>query len=291
MNLEGAMTAIVTPMRDGSPDFPALERFVESQIAAGIHGLVAVGTTGESASLRIDEHLEVIERTVRFAAGRVPVVAGAGANSTHEAIELSAASKDAGADALLQVTPYYNKPTQEGLFQHFSAITESSDLPIILYNVPGRTACDMTAETVARLAELPRIAAIKEASADMHRASQIVRLCGDAITLLSGDDFTAFPLLCLGGKGVISVVSNVVPDRVAGMCNAAKTGDWDKARELHYSFQALSELLFIESNPIPVKAAMHLIGMMGPEIRLPLTEASEETIALLRTCLGSEGLL
>ena len=291
MNLEGAMTAIVTPMRDGSPDFPALERFVESQIAAGIHGLVAVGTTGESASLRIDEHLEVIEHTVRFAAGRVPVVAGAGANSTHEAVTLSEASKDAGADALLQVTPYYNKPTQEGLFQHFAAITESSDLPIILYNVPGRTACDMTAETVARLAELPRIVAIKEASADMHRASQIVRLCGDAITLLSGDDFTAFPLLCLGGKGVISVVSNVVPDRVAGMCNAANTGDWDKARKHHYSFQALSELLFIESNPIPVKAAMHLIGMMGPEIRLPLTEASEETIALLRTCLGSEGLL
>jgi 4-hydroxy-tetrahydrodipicolinate synthase len=291
MNFEGAMTAIVTPMRDGSPDYPALERFVESQITAGIHGIVAVGTTGESASLRVEEHLEVIEHTVRFAKGRVPVVAGAGANSTHEAIALSEASKKAGADALLQVTPYYNKPTQEGLFQHFSAITEACDLPIILYNVPGRTACDMTAETVARLAKLPRIAAIKEASADMHRASEIVRLCGDEITLLSGDDFTAFPLLCLGGKGVISVVSNVVPDRVVNMCNAAKAGDWGKAREHHYSFQVLSELLFVESNPIPVKAAMHLIGMMGPEIRLPLTPASEETTQQLRACLTSEGLL
>mgnify|MGYP003667313912 CR=1 FL=1 len=291
MNFEGAMTAIVTPMRDDSPDFPALERFIEQQIAGGIHGIVAVGTTGESASLRMDEHLAVIEQTVRFAKGRVPVVAGAGANSTHEAIALSEASKNAGADALLHVTPYYNKPTQEGLYQHFAAITESSDLPIILYNVPGRTACDMEAETVARLAELPRIAAIKEASADMHRASEIVRLCGDAISLLSGDDFTAFPLLCLGGKGVISVVSNVVPDRVANMCNAAKAGDWDKAREHHYSFQVLSELLFVESNPIPVKAAMHLIGLMGQEIRLPLTLASEQTIEQLRICLASEGLL
>ncbi|MCP4444986.1 MAG: 4-hydroxy-tetrahydrodipicolinate synthase [Myxococcales bacterium] len=291
MNIEGAMTAIVTPMRDGSPDFPALERFVESQIDGGIHGIVAVGTTGESASLRVSEHIEVVEQTVRFAAGRVPVVAGAGANSTHEAIALSKACEKAGANALLQVTPYYNKPSQEGLFRHFEAITDATDLPIILYNVPGRTSCDMHAETIARLAALPRIAAIKEASADMKRAGDIVRLCGDSITLLSGDDFTAFPLLCLGGKGVISVVSNVVPDRVAKMCNAAKEGDWAKALEMHYSFQALSELLFIESNPIPVKAAMHLLGMMGAEIRLPLTAATEATVERLRDCLGAEGLL
>ena len=291
MRLEGAMTAIVTPMRDGSPDYEALERFVESQIKAGIHGIVAVGTTGESASLKVEEHIEVIEHTVRFTAGRVPVVAGAGGNATHEAIALSKASENAGADALLHVTPYYNKPTQEGLFQHFEAITNECGLPIVLYNVPGRTACDMEAETVARLAELPRIAAIKEASADMKRASDIIRLCGNKITLLSGDDFTAFPLLALGGKGVISVVSNVVPERVVGMCNAANAGDWDKAKTYHYSFQALCELLFVESNPIPVKAAMNLIGMMGPEIRLPLVGASESTIALLRTCLKSEGLL
>lgn len=285
------MTAIVTPMRDGSPDYEALERLVEDQIKSGIHGLVAVGTTGESASLNVDEHVAVIEHTVRFAAGRVPVVAGAGANSTHEAIELSHASEKAGADALLQVTPYYNKPPQEGLYRHFEAITNASELPIILYNVPGRTACDMEATTVARLAELPRIVAIKEASADMQRASDIVRLCGDSITLLSGDDFTAFPLLCLGGKGVISVVSNVMPKRVADMCNAANAGDWDTARELHYSFQALCALLFVEANPIPVKAAMHLIGMMGPEIRLPLVEASESTLAKLRECLAAEGML
>lgn len=291
MIFEGAMTAIVTPMRDGSPDYPALERFIESQIEGGIHGLVAVGTTGESASLRVSEHIEVIKETVRIVRGRVPVVAGAGANSTHEAIALSQASEKAGADGLLQVTPYYNKPTQEGLFRHFESITNGTGLPIILYNVPGRTACDMQAETVARLAELPRIAAIKEASADMYRASEIVRRCGDSISLLSGDDFTAFPLLCLGGKGVISVVSNVMPDKVAGMCDAAKAGDWDTARTLHFSFQELAALLFIESNPIPVKAAMHLLGMMGPEIRLPLTVATDDTVERLRSCMSAQGLL
>ncbi len=291
MKIEGAMTAIITPMRDGQPDYCALEGLIEQQIAAGITGLVVGGTTGEAATLTISEHTELIRECQRMIAGRVLLVAGAGSSATHQAIALSNACKQAGAEALLHATPAYNKPTQEGLYRHFDAITNATDLPIILYNVPGRTACDMQAETVARLSEFPRIVAIKEASADMRRAGTIHRLCGDAIALLSGDDFTALPLLCLGGKGVISVVSNIVPERVVGMCAAASAGDWNRAREWHYSFQALSELLFVESNPIPVKAAMQLLGKIGPEVRLPLTPASDETIERLRAGLGSEGLL
>ncbi|MBL4635619.1 MAG: 4-hydroxy-tetrahydrodipicolinate synthase [Kofleriaceae bacterium] len=291
MKLQGAMTAIVTPMKDDAPDFDALEALLEAQISAGIHAIVAVGTTGESATLSVPEHLSVIEATVRIAAGRVPVVAGAGGNSTREAVALSQASAKVGADALLQVTPYYNKPTQEGLYQHFSAIAAATDLPIVLYNVPGRTSCDMHVETVARLAESDKFVAIKDATGDMRRASEILTLCGDSIDLLSGDDFTAFPLLALGGKGTISVVSNIVPDRVVKMCNAAEKGDWVKARKHHYSYQALASLLFVESNPIPVKAAMEILGTIGPEIRLPLVPASDATRALLRKQLTSEGML
>jgi 4-hydroxy-tetrahydrodipicolinate synthase len=287
----GPMTAIVTPMRDGSPDYAALEALVNEQIEAGIEGIVAVGTTGESATLSVPEHLEVIAQCVSFASGRVPVIAGAGGNSTSEAVELSHASEAAGAQALLQVTPYYNKPTQEGLFRHFEAIAGTSNLPIILYNVPGRTSCDMLPETIARLAELPTIVAVKESTGDMRRASDIMQLCGDQIILLSGDDFTSFPLLCLGGQGMISVVSNILPGAVARMVKAAQAGDWESARKEHYAIMPLSSLLFIESNPIPVKAAMHLLGKMEQDIRLPLTPASEETYQLLRAQLEREGLL
>ena len=287
----GAMTALVTPMRDGSPDYAALEALVDEQIAAGIEGLVAVGTTGESATLSVPEHLEVIKQTVSFAAGRVPVIAGAGGNSTAEAVELSRASEAAGAQALLQVTPYYNKPTPEGLFRHFETIAGASTLPIILYNVPGRTSCDMQPETIARLAELPTIVAVKESTGDMRRASDILQLCGQDIILLSGDDFTSFPLLCLGGRGMISVVSNILPGPVARMCKAARAGDWDSARKEHYAIMPMAKLLFVESNPIPVKAAMHLQGKMEKDIRLPLTPASKETCQLLRAQLQLEGLV
>lgn len=287
----GAMTAIVTPMRDGSPDYAALEALVNEQIEAGIEGIVAVGTTGESATLAVPEHLEVIKQSVAFAAGRIPVIAGAGGNSTAEAVALSRASEDAGAQALLQVTPYYNKPTQEGLFRHFEAISKASSLPIILYNVPGRTSCDLLPETVARLAKLQSIVAVKESTADMRRASDILELCGDEIKVLSGDDFTSYPLLSLGGHGMISVVANVLPGPVARMCKAARAGDWDAARKEHFAIMPLSKLLFTESNPIPVKAAMHLLGKMSKEIRLPLTEASESTCAALREQLKLEGLL
>ncbi len=291
MKLEGAMTAIVTPMKEGGPDFQALQSLVQSQIEAGIHAIVAMGTTGESATLTTSEHLAVVQKTVEFAKGRVPVVAGAGANATMDAIALSKACADVGADALLHVTPYYNKPTQEGLYAHFTALAKATDLPIVLYNVPGRTACDLAPQTVAKLAKNPNIVAIKDATGDMHRASIILSLCGDSITLLSGDDFTAFPLLSLGGRGSISVVSNLVPKRVVAMCKAALSGDWQAAREHHFSYQDLAELLFIESNPIPVKAAMELLGHMGPEIRLPLTPASENTRTLLSAQLAAEGLL
>ena len=291
MNATGAMTAIVTPMRDGSPDYAALEALVNDQIEAGIEGLVAVGTTGESATLSVPEHLEVIKQTLRFAQGRVPVIAGAGGNSTAEAVALSQASEAAGAQALLQVTPYYNKPTQEGLFRHFEAISAASTLPIILYNVPGRTSCDMLPETVARVAELPTIVAVKESTGDMRRASDILELCGSKIKVLSGDDFTSYPLLALGGHGMISVVANILPAPVARMCKAARAGDWEAARKEHFAIMPLSRLLFVESNPIPVKAAMHLLGKMAKEIRLPLTEASEETCERLRAQLKLEGLL
>ncbi len=287
----GAMTAIVTPMRDGKPDYAALEQLVNDQIEAGIEGLVAVGTTGESATLSVTEHLEVINQTLQFANGRVPVIAGAGGNSTAEAVALSKASETAGAQALLQVTPYYNKPTQEGLFRHFEAIAAATGLPIILYNVPGRTSCDMLPSTVARLAELPTIVAVKESTGDMRRASDILALCGTKIRVLSGDDFTSYPLLALGGHGMVSVVANVLPGPVARMCKAAREGDWDAARKEHFAIMPLSKLLFVESNPIPVKAAMHLLGKMAKEIRLPLTEASEETCERLRAQLKLEGLL
>ncbi len=287
----GAMTAIVTPMRDGSPDYDALEALVNAQIEAGIEALVAVGTTGESATLSVDEHLEVIAKTLLFANGRIPVIAGAGGNSTAEAVALSKASESAGAQALLQVTPYYNKPTQEGLFRHFEAITSATSLPIILYNVPGRTSCDMLPATVARLAELPGIVAVKESTGDMRRASEVLELCASKIKVLSGDDFTSSPLLSLGGHGMISVVANVLPGPVARMCKAARNGDWEAARKEHFAIMPLSRLLFIESNPIPVKAAMHLMGKMAKDIRLPLTEASEETTERLRAQLKLEGLL
>ncbi|HET6610900.1 MAG TPA: 4-hydroxy-tetrahydrodipicolinate synthase [Kofleriaceae bacterium] len=287
----GAMTAIVTPMDGSAIDVEALAQLIEDQIAAGIDGIVSVGTTGESATLTMAEHKDVIRTTVELVGGRVPVIAGAGANSTREATELSKASADAGADALLQVTPYYNKPTQDGLYRHFVALAEATPLPIILYNVPGRTACDMLAPTVARLADIDHIVAIKEATGSMKRASDIIASAGDRIAVLSGDDATAYPLLALGGQGVISVVSNVWPARIADMCHAAAAGDLARARAAHYDIMPLSELLFVESNPIPVKAALALMGKIKAGIRPPLYECSPELTARLEAELSRVGLL
>jgi 4-hydroxy-tetrahydrodipicolinate synthase len=291
MKLEGAMTALVTPMRGEHVDYDALTNLIDEQIAAGIDGLVAVGTTGESATLDVPEHMQVIRHVVGVARGRVPVIAGAGGNATAEAIALTRASQEAGADALLQVTPYYNRPTQEGLYRHYAAIARSTRLPIVVYNVPGRTACDLLPETMARLIEFENIVAIKEATGSVVRATNIIEQCGDRVTVLSGDDFTTFPLYGVGARGVISVVSNVMPKAMADMWDAASAGDWARARALHYRIQPMTRLLFAESNPVPAKAALALLGKMQPDVRLPLAPCSEELREELRAQLVAEDML
>jgi 4-hydroxy-tetrahydrodipicolinate synthase len=288
---QGAITALVTPMTGGGVDFPALGRLVEQQIAAGIDGLVAVGTTGESATLTVSEHVAVIRHVVDVAARRVPVMAGAGANSTAEAIELSRASEEAGADSLLHVTPYYNKPTQEGLYRHFAAIARETRLPIVLYNVPGRTGCDLQTETVVRLAEIDRIVGIKDATSDLRRGGELIAAVGHRMSVLSGDDATAYPLMALGGRGVISVVSNVTPAEFARMCDAAAAGDHATARAIHLDLLSFIGLLFVEPNPIPVKACLELMGAIGGEIRLPLCPCSPGLRARLAEALRARGLL
>jgi 4-hydroxy-tetrahydrodipicolinate synthase len=292
MKLEGAMTALITPMRQGGEvDLDALSVICEEQIAAGIDGLVAVGTTGESATLPYAEHIKVVERVVEVARGRALVIAGAGGNATGEAIELSVGSAKAGADGLLHVAGYYNKPTQEGLYQHFKAVAEATSLPIMLYNVPGRTNCDLLPDTVARLAELPTIVAIKEASADMRRASQLIERLGDRLSVLSGDDFTSLPLMALGGRGVVSVVSNAMPAAMAAMWDAAESGDWEVARARHYEMMPLTELLFIEGNPPGIKKAMQLLGKCQRFMRLPIVEVSDALTERIRAQLEAQGAL
>jgi 4-hydroxy-tetrahydrodipicolinate synthase len=272
----GAMTALVTPFRDGRIDAAAIEALVEAQIAGGIDALVPCGTTGESATLSHDEHAEVVRLVVQAARHRVPVIAGAGSNSTAEAIALSRAAKQAGADGLLHITPYYNKPTQEGLYQHFRAVVEAVGLPTVLYNVPGRTGCDLAVETLARLCELDAVVAVKEATGQVVRAQQIVSRLGDRLVVLSGEDAINYPLYCIGARGCISVVSNVAPKLVAEAWDAHAAGDAARARALHYRSLPLADALFVETNPIPVKAAVAMIlgGRMTPEIRLPLVPIS-----------------
>jgi 4-hydroxy-tetrahydrodipicolinate synthase len=287
----GVITALVTPLRNGAVDEDALRRLVAEQIAAGVDGLVPVGTTGESPTLDHDEHMQVVKIVIDEAKKRVPIIAGTGGNSTREAIELSLAAKALGADGMLQVTPYYNKPTQDGLYRHFKAIIEAAPLPTILYNVPGRTGCDLLPDTVARLCELPLVVGIKEATGNMQRASQIMAKIGDRLVVLSGDDATTFTMFALGGRGVISVVSNVVPADFAGMWDACVAGDWNKARALHYKTFPLSEGLFIESNPIPVKAALAMMGKMADEIRPPLYPMAGENREKVRKILLAYGLI
>jgi 4-hydroxy-tetrahydrodipicolinate synthase len=267
---KGVITALVTPLRGDRVDEEALRRLVDEQIRAGIDGLVPVGTTGESPTLTNEEHIRVVEIVVQEAKKRVPIIAGTGANSTREAIELTQAAKAVGADATLQVTPYYNKPTQDGLYRHFKAVADEAGLPMVVYNVPGRTGCDLLPETVAKLCEVPLMVGVKEATGNLQRASQIIARVGDRVTMLSGDDATALPFYAVGGHGCISVVSNVAPADMAAMWDAAAAGNWQKARELHYKVFPLSEGLFIEANPIPVKAALAMMGKIADEIRPPL---------------------
>lgn len=288
MVFSGAMTALVTPFKNNAIDEEAYRSFIEWQITEGIHGLVPCGTTGESATLSHAEHERVIEICIEQAAGRVPVLAGSGSNNTAEAISLTKFAQKAGADGALLITPYYNKPTQEGLYQHYKAIAMAvPDLPIIPYNVPGRTGCNMLPAVVARLAnEFANIEGIKEATGDMAQASQILETCPSRFSVLSGDDLTAFPLLALGGKGVISVSSNIVPKQMAEMCNAFNSGDIAQARALHHKLFPLHKAMFIVSNPIPVKTALAMMGKMTTEMRLPLynmnAEETGELIKVLR---------
>ena len=290
--IAGSMVALVTPMdAQGRLDWDALSKLVDFHLQEGTNAIVAVGTTGESATLDVNEHIEVIRHVVKQVAGRIPVIAGTGANSTREAIELTTNAKAAGADACLLVTPYYNKPTQEGLYQHFKAIAEAVDIPQILYNVPGRTACDMLPATVIRLSTVPNIIGIKEATGDLTRVPAILAGVSDDFLVYSGDDATAVELILLGGKGNISVTANVAPRDMSDLCAAAMRGDADTARALHEKLMPLNKTLFIESNPIPVKWALHEMGLMPDGIRLPLTWLSAACHEPLRQAMRQSGVL
>ncbi len=287
----GSIVALVTPFKNGKFDEKAYSNLIEWHIARGTHGIVPCGTTGEASTLDYDEHYRVIEVAVKTANKRIPVIAGTGANATDEAIDITAKAKELGADGALLVTPYYNKPTQEGLYRHYKAVADAVDIPIVLYNVPGRTAVNMLPTTVVRLAECRNIVAIKEATGDLKQVSELIRLCGDRIAVISGDDFTTLPLLALGGKGVISVTGNIAPGEMAEMCNAWDRGDMAKARELHFKLEPLNAAMFIETNPIPVKTALVLMGKISEEFRLPLCEMSPANREKLKGVLKSSGII
>ena len=286
MNLQGVYTALATPFRNGEVDYEALTALLERQIAGKVAGVIPVGTTGESPTLSPKEHIEVIARTVEIVDHRCQVIAGSGANSTAEAIHLTLEAKAAGADASLQVTPYYNKPTQEGIYRHFSVIAEKSQLPVVLYNVPGRTGVPIAVETVARLSRNPLMAAVKEAGGSVDRVSAIKDVCD--ITVLSGDDSLTLPMMAVGAAGIISVASNIIPGELSEMVALALAGKFTEALAYHRKYYGLFRDLFIESNPIPVKAAMAMRGEIAEEYRLPLCEltpAHRETLAAtLKKC-------
>ena len=289
--IAGSMVALVTPMdAQGDIDWDSLSKLVDFHLKNGTHAIVAVGTTGESATLDVEEHIAVIKAVVKQVNGRIPVIAGTGANSTREAVELTRNAKEAGADACLLVVPYYNKPTQEGLYLHFKHIAEAVDIPQILYNVPGRTSCDMQAETVIRLSTVPNIIGIKEATGDLKRAKAIIDGVGDDFIVMSGDDPTAVELILLGGKGNISVTANVAPREMADMCEAALAGDAEKARAINEKLMPLHKNLFVEANPIPVKWAMVEMGLMHEGIRLPLTWLCASCHETVRQALRQCGL-
>jgi 4-hydroxy-tetrahydrodipicolinate synthase len=287
----GAIVAIVTPFKNGKVDEEALRQLIEEQIAAGTDGIVPCGTTGESTTLSHEEHDRVIEITIDAVKKRIPVIAGTGSNSTAEALRLTRHAWEAGADGALLVCPYYNRPTQEGLYQHFRTIAEQVPIPIIVYNISSRTGTNMFTETLARLAKIPNIVGVKEASGSMKQMSDVIHLCGPDFIVLSGDDIFTLPLLALGGKGVISVISNVVPGDMAGMVDAFAAGDLEKARALHFRMSPLIDALFIETNPIPVKVALEMMGKIDAELRLPLCPMAEKNEAVLRKVMQEYGLI
>jgi len=284
--IQGSIVALVTPMTDdGSVDKKSLQKLIEFHIEQGTDSIVAVGTTGESATLNENEHCDVIKSVVNFVSGRIPVIAGTGANSTAEAILLSSRAKEVGADACLLVTPYYNKPTQEGLFLHYQAIAEAVDIPQILYNVPGRTACDMLPETIARLSLIDNITGVKEATGELDRVNKIRTLCGDEFAIYSGDDATSCDFCLSGGNGTITVTGNVAPKKVHEMIIAAINGDRETAESIDAKLSSLHEHLFIQSNPIPVKWAVAEMGLMEKGIRLPMTWLTDDCFEQVRSAL------
>ena len=292
MRFAGAYTALVTPFKNGALDEQRYRRFIEWQIEQGINGLVPCGTTGESATLSHSEHEQVIRICVEQAKGRVPVLAGAGSNNTTEAVRLTRFAKEAGADGALLITPYYNKPTQEGLYQHFAAIANAVDFPLVPYNVPGRTGCNLLPATLGRLVrECPNIVGVKEATGDLTQISEVLEHCGAKFCLLSGDDFTVLPILSVGGCGVISVTSNIAPAKMAKLCASFAQGDLKTARALHFELAPLNRAMFLETNPIPVKTALYMMGYMDLEFRLPLCPLGEGNVVKLRGALRAAKLV
>ncbi|MEW5943366.1 MAG: 4-hydroxy-tetrahydrodipicolinate synthase [Pseudomonadota bacterium] len=289
--LKGSLVAIITPMfEDGGLDFERLGALVDFHVREGTDGIVVVGTTGESPTVDFEEHCLLIRKTVEFAAGRIPVIAGTGANSTSEAIELTQCAKNAGADSCLLVVPYYNKPTQEGLYRHFRAVAEAVDIPQILYNVPGRTGCDLFNDTALRLAQIPNIVGIKDATGSLERNTELILRAPEGFALYSGDDATALPFMLMGGHGVISVTANVAPKMMHEMCAAAFRGDAAAARAINARLFALHQKLFVEANPIPVKWVAAQMGLIGNGIRLPLTPLSEGHHESLRQAMRQAGI-
>jgi len=287
----GAIVATVTPFKKGRVNYPALRKLIRRQIAAGTDGIVPCGTTGESATLSYEEHKRGVEEAVGGAGGRVPGIAGTGSNNTKEAIMLTKHAAKVGADGALVITPYYNKPTQEGMYQHFRVIAESVNIPLVVYNVPSRTGVNILPETVIKLSRLKNIVGIKEASGNLTQTCEIIRGTSPGFSVLSGDDFLFFPMLCVGAKGVISVTSNVVPDRMARIYDSFSGGDLEEARKTDYSLMPLYRALFIETNPIPAKTSLGMMGEIDPELRLPLTPMSAPGKKELRKVLKDSQIL
>ena len=287
----GSMVALVTPFRDGSVDWSSLEALVEFHIQNGTHGIVPCGTTGESATLSHEEHDEVIKAVVKFVNKRVPVIAGTGSNSTEEAVRLTREAEKTGADGALMISPYYNRPTQEGIFQHYKKVAASVGIPIIVYNIPGRTGSKIEPETLARLAEIKNIAGVKEATGSVDQAIDVLRLCHGNLAVYSGEDSLTFSLMALGGQGVISTVANIAPKEMAQLTEACLAGQWEKGRELQFKLVPLIRSVFLETNPIPVKTALALMGKCTGELRLPLTPMAEGNVKKLRQAMADFGLI
>lgn len=287
----GTFTAIVTPFKDGKLDEAALKGLIRFGIDGGVTGFVPCGTTGESPTLSHDEHNRVVEITVKEVAGQVKVIAGTGSNSTLEAIALTRHAKSVGADGALMVSPYYNKPTQEGMYQHFRSVAEAVDIPIVLYNIQGRTSVNIENSTMEKLSRIPNITGVKEASGSILQMSEVIRLCGSDFDVLSGDDQMTFPLMALGGKGVISVVTNIVPNKMSYLVRSMLDGQIDKARQMHFEIFELCQAMFVETNPIPVKAALGLMGKIQPEFRLPLCAPSQANLDKLKGVMEKYGII